>query len=174
MFAGGGLAPTFSFVGEGRAVEVDALLRPVIEAEGFELYDVTQGREGKRKVLRVIVDGPQGVDIDTLSRLSERVSRHLDDEGYETGPYDLQVSSPGLERPLKRPEHFRRTVGEQVKVKTTAPMGGSRTHTGTLAAADDEGITLGVGDEELRVRHADIASARTVVDWSAELKRSNA
>jgi len=61
-----------------------------------------------------------------------------------------------------------------VKVKTTAPLAGSRTHTGTLAAADDEGITLVIGDEEFRVRHADIASARTVVDWSAELKRSNA
>jgi ribosome maturation factor RimP len=155
-------------------VDVEALLRPVIEAEGFDLYDVTRGREGGRKVLRVIVDGPHGVDIDTLGRLSERVSSRLDDEGYETGPYDLQVSSPGLERPLKRPEHFSRTVGEQVRVKTTAPMAGSRTHTGTLAAADDDGITLVVGDEELRVRHADIASARTVVDWGAELKRSNA
>lgn len=174
MFFGGGLAPTFSFVGEGRAVDVEALLRPVIEAEGFDLYDVTRGREGGRKVLRVIVDGPHGVDIDTLGRLSERVSSRLDDEGYETGPYDLQVSSPGLERPLKRPEHFSRTVGEQVRVKTTAPMAGSRTHTGTLAAADDDGVTLVVGDEELRVRHADIASARTVVDWGAELKRSNA
>lgn len=174
MFAGGGLAPTFSFVGEGRAVDVEALLRPLIEAEGFELYDVTRGREGGRKVLRVIVDRPHGVDLDTLGRLSERVSSHLDDEGYETGPYELQVSSPGLERPLKRPEHFSRTVGKQVRVKTTAPMAGSRTHTGTLAAADDDGITLVVGDEELGVRHADIASARTVVDWGAELKRSNA
>lgn len=174
MFLGGGLAPTFSFVGEGRAVDVEALLRPVIEAEGFDLYDVTRGREGGRKVLRVIVDGPHGVDIDTLGRLSERVSSRLDDEGYETGPYDLQVSSPGLERPLKRPEHFSRAVGEQVRVKTTAPMAGSRTHTGTLAAADDDGITLVVGGEELRVRHADIASARTVVDWGAELKGSKA
>ncbi|MGZ8630603.1 MAG: ribosome maturation factor RimP [Actinomycetota bacterium] len=155
-------------------MDVEALLRPVIEAEGLDLYDVTRGREGGRMVLRVIVDGPEGVDLDMLTMLSERVSHRLDLEGYETGPYDLQVSSPGLERPLKRLEHFRRTVGEQVKVKTTAPLAGSRTHTGTLVAADDEGITLVVGDEELRVRHADIASARTVVDWSAEMKRSNA
>lgn len=155
-------------------MDVEALLRPVIEAEGLDLYDVTRGREGGRMVLRVIVDGPEGVDLDMLTMLSERVSHRLDLEGYETGPYDLQVSSPGLERPLKRLEHFRRTVGEQVKVKTTAPLAGSRTHTGTLVAADDEGITLVVGDEELRVRHADIASARTVVDWSAELKGSKA
>jgi ribosome maturation factor RimP len=171
---GGGLAPTFSFVGEGRAVDVDALLRPVVEAEGLELYDVTRGREGGRRVLRVIVDGPHGVDLEALSRLSERVSRALDLEGYETGPYDLQVSSPGLERPLRRPGHFRRSVGERVRVKTTAPTAGSRTHVGTLVAADDEGVTLAVGDGELRIAFADIASARTVVDWSAELKRSDA
>lgn len=155
-------------------MDVEALLRPELEAEGLELYDVTRGREGGRKVLRVTVDGPHGVDIDTLSRLSERVSRRLDEAGFETGPYELQVSSPGLERPLRRPEHFRHAVGRQVKVKTTAPMAGSRTHVGTLIDADDEGITLSIGDDELRVRHADVASAHTVVDWGAELKRSNA
>jgi ribosome maturation factor RimP len=121
-----------------------------------------------------MVDGPDGVDIGTLTRLSESVSRHLDAEGYETGPYDLQVSSPGLERPLKRIEHFRRTVGEQITVRTTEPVAGARTHTGTLVGADGDGITLAVGDETRRVALADIASARTVVDWGAELKRSNA
>ena len=143
---GGGLAPTFSFVGEGRAVDVEALLAPVVEAEDLELYDVVRGREGGRKILRVIVDRPGGVDIDTLSRLSELISRRLDEEGAETGPFDLQVSSPGLERPLRRAEHFRRSLGRQVKVKTKAPMAGSRTHLGTLAAADDEGIVLVEGD----------------------------
>ncbi|MET0800726.1 MAG: ribosome maturation factor RimP [Actinomycetota bacterium] len=155
-------------------MDVEALLRPLIEAEGFELYDVTQGREGGRTVLRVVVDGPGGVDIDTLAHLTERVSRHLDLEGYGTGPYDLQVSSPGVERSLKRPEHFRRAVGERVRVRTTAPMAGATTHTGELVGADDEGITLAVAAGELRLAHADVRSARTVVDWSAELKRSNA
>jgi ribosome maturation factor RimP len=155
-------------------VDVEALLRPLIEDEGFELYDVTRGREAGRTVLRVFVDGPEGIDIDTLGRLSGRVSRRLDEVGYETGPYDLHVTSPGIERPLRRPEHFGRTVGEQVKVKTTTPLAGSRTHIGTLVEADDEGITLAVGDHEVRVPLTDVVSARTVVDWSVELKRSNA
>ena len=146
----------------------------MIESQGLELYDVTAGRARGRKVLQVMVDGPDGVDIDTLTRLTELVSRQLELGGYETEPYDLQVSSPGLERPLRRPEHFPRVVGRQVKVKTSAPMAGSRSNTGTLVAADAEGITLAVGDEEHRVSHNDIVSARTVVDWGAELKRSNA
>ena len=170
----GGLAPTFSFVGEGRAVEMEALLRPVVEAEGFDLYDVSRRREGARTILQVMVDRPDGVDIDALAGVSERIAQHLDAEGSEPASLDLRVSSPGLERALKRPEHFQRALGEQVKVKTTAQIDGSRTHTGLIVAADDEGCTLDIGDTEVHVPYADISSARTVVDWGAELKRSNA
>ena len=160
-------------------MDAEALVRPVIEQAGFEFVELATTREHGRKVLRVVVDRPGGVDLDALSELSATVSRHLDQEGYEDGPYGLEVSSPGIERPLKRPEHFARSVGEQVKVKTTAPMAGSRTHTGTLVSADDDAIVIAVadGDEgtgDLRVPYADIMSARTVVDWDAELKRSNA
>ena len=160
-------------------MDAEALVRPVVEQAGFEFVELATTREHGRKVLRVVVDRPGGVDLDALSELSATVSRHLDQEGYEDGPYGLEVSSPGIERPLKRPEHFARSVGEQVKVKTTAPMAGSRTHTGTLVSADDDAIVIAVadGDEgtgDLRVPYADIMSARTVVDWDAELKRSNA
>lgn len=155
-------------------MEMEELLRPVIEAEGFDLYDVSRRREGGRTVMQVMVDGPEGVEIDGLAHLSRRISQHLDAQGSETGTFDLRVSSPGLERPLKRPEHFRRSVGEQVKVKTTAQVEGSRTHTGTLLAADDEGCTLENDGAGLRVLYTGISSARTVVDWGAELKGSNA
>lgn len=159
-------------------MDAEALVRPIVEQAGFEFIEVVQAREQGRPVLRVVVDRPGGADLDALSQLSVRVSRGLDDGGYASAPYELQVSTPGIERPLKRPEHFQRSVGEQVKVKTTAPMAGSRTHRGTLVSADEDGITIAVSSgqeiEELRVPYADIASARTVVDWDAELKRSNA
>ena len=160
-------------------MDAEALVRPVIEQAGFEFVELATTREHGRKVLRVVVDRPGGVDLDALSQLSATVSRHLDQEGYEDGPYGLEVSSPGIERPLKRPEHFARSVGEQVKVKTTAPMAGSRTHSGTLVSADEDAIVIATtdgdgGTGDLRVPYADIVSARTVVDWDAELKRSNA
>jgi ribosome maturation factor RimP len=159
-------------------VDAEALVRPVVEHEGFEFVEAIHVREAGRPVLRVVVDRSGGADLDALSELSAQVSRALEDGGYESGPYQLEVSTPGLERPLKRPAHFQRSIGEQVKVKMTAPMAGSKAHTGTLVAADDEGITIAVssggGTEEHRVPYADIASARTVVDWDAELKRSNA
>jgi ribosome maturation factor RimP len=155
-------------------VDAEALVRPVIEAAGYELVEVASAREGGTRILRVTVDRAQGIGLDDLGALSDEVSRTLDAGGYDPGPYRLEVSSPGIERPLKRPAHFRRAAGQQVKVKTTAPVAGSRTHVGALLRADDEGIELDVAGTELRVPYADIASARTVVDWDAELKRSNA
>jgi ribosome maturation factor RimP len=155
-------------------VEVEPLVRPVIEAEGLELVDATMAGKGHDRVLRVTVDGPDGVDLDRIADLSGRISRHLDAEGFEPGPYALEVSSPGIERPLRRPDQFRRAVGSLVRIKTTVPVAGSSSHEGALRLADEEGVALEVAGEERRVPYADIASARTVADWDAELKRSHA
>ena len=153
-------------------MEAETLIRPVIEGSGLELVDVAFRRESGRRVLRVVVDRDGGLDVDTLAELAEKVSRRLDVEGFAPGPYALEVSSPGIERSLKRPRDFERRVGDTVKVKTTTPVDGRTNMTGQLVSADDDGIVVAVGGGELRVRYADIASARTVVDWDAELKGS--
>lgn len=153
-------------------MEAETLIRPVIEGSGLELVDVAFRRESGRRILRVVVDRDGGVDLDTIAELAERVSRRLDVEGFAPGPYALEVSSPGIERSLRRPREFERRVGDTVKVKTTAPVDGGTSITGELVSADDDGITVSVGGAELRIRHVDIASARIVVDWDAELKGS--
>jgi ribosome maturation factor RimP len=153
-------------------MEAETLIRPVIEGSGLELVDVAFRRESGRRVLRVVVDREGGVDVDTIAELAEKVSRRLDVEGFAPGPYALEVSSPGIERSLKLPRDFARRVGDNVKVKTTTPIEGRTNITGELVSADDDGIAVAVGGGELRVRYTDIASARTVVDWDAELKRS--
>ena len=94
-------------------------------------------------MLRVTVDRPDGADLDSLADLSRAVSHHLDDEGFEPGgAYALEVSSPGIERPLRAPQQFRRALGAQVKVKTTAPVAGLEVEHGRVLRADDEGIAL--------------------------------
>ena len=153
-------------------MEAETLIRPVIEGSGLELVDVAFRRESGRRVLRVVVDREGGVDVDTIAELAEKVSRRLDVEGFAPGPYALEVSSPGIERTLKLPRDFARRVGDNVKVKTTTPIEGRTNITGELVSADDDGIAVAAAGGELRVRYADIASARTVVDWDAELKRS--
>jgi ribosome maturation factor RimP len=154
-------------------MDAEALIRPVAERAGFELVEVVFRREAGRQILRVTVDR-EDMDLDALSELSEKVSRRLDLEDFGRGRYELEVSSPGIERPLWTPAHFRRFVGTQVKVKTAEPVEGARVHTGTLVAADDSTVTVEVDGEARTIALDDVTSARTVVDWGAELKGSRA
>jgi ribosome maturation factor RimP len=147
-------------------MDVEALLRPVVEAAGLELVDAAFTRERGRRVLRVTVDRESGgIDLDTIAEVSGRISRRLDLEDVASGPYDLEVSSPGVERPLKRPRDFQRHTGEKVKVRSAEPVDGSRTHTGTLEGADEEGIVVRTEAGDRRLRYQDMASARTVFEW---------
>jgi ribosome maturation factor RimP len=148
-------------------MDAEALVRPVVEAAGLELWDVTYRKEGGRMVLRVVVDREGGLDLDVISETSERVSRRLDLEDFGGRRYFLEVSSPGLERPLKEPRHFRRSVGERVKVKTVESVGGRKVFEGALVSADAEAIVIASDGGELRVPYEDVASARTVFEWGA-------
>ena len=153
-------------------MDVEALVRPVVEASGLELWEVSFRGEGGRSVLRVSVDREGGVDIDAIAEVSERLSRRLDLEDFGSRGYTLEVSSPGLERSLRTPRHFERSVGQQVKVKTVEPIDGSKVLEGALVSADAEAIVVASEGGELRVPYADIASARTVFDWgTARSKR---
>jgi ribosome maturation factor RimP len=146
-------------------MDTEALVRPVVESVGLELWEVTFRREGGRMVLRVAVDREGGVDLDTIAELSDRLSRRLDLEDFGRSRYELEVSSPGLERPLREPLQFRRSIGQMVKVKTVEPVEGSKVHRGELVSADAEAIVVVTGGREQRVPYANIASARTVFEW---------
>lgn len=148
-------------------MDLEATIGPVVEAAGMELVDVTFRREHGGKVLRVLIDREEGVDLDAISSVSGRVSRRLDLEGFDPGPYSLEVSSPGVERPLRRPGDFAKRVGEKVKVKTHEPIEGGRSHTGTIVAADEEQVTVATDAGERRLPYPAIASARTVFEWGS-------
>jgi ribosome maturation factor RimP len=146
-------------------MDLEALVGPVIEAAGLELVEVSFGRQAGHRVLRVTVDRDGGVDLDAIAGASERLSRRLDVEGFDPGTYTLEVSSPGVERRLRRPGDFARKVGEKVKVRTAEPLEGSRTHTGTLVEADEDGVTIATEAGRRRVPFEGISSARTVFEW---------
>lgn len=149
-------------------MDAEALVRPVIEGEGLDLVDVTFGRESGRRILRITVDRDGGVDLETISTLSGKVSRRLDLEGFEPGPYALEVTTPGIERPLRRPQDFRRAVGQRVRVKIDEGV-----LEGELRAAEDDEIRIAADEGERRVTLGQVAAAKTVVDWDAELKGSD-
>jgi ribosome maturation factor RimP len=151
-------------------MDLEALVRSVVEADGLELVEVALHRGKGRQVLSVTVDREGGVDLDTIAQASERIGRRLDLEGFEPGPYTLEVSSPGIERPLKEPRDFWRRVGEKVKVKASSPEG-PRTLTGTIAHAGPEGIRLATESGEQGFLYDAIISARVVADWDVELRK---
>jgi ribosome maturation factor RimP len=156
-------------------MDLEPVIKSVVEHDGLELVEVTFGMESGRRVLRVTVERPDGtLDLDAIATESERISRRLDLEDFEPGPYSLEVSSPGLERPLRpdRPQDFTRRVGSRVKIRMAASAGKAETLTGTITAADDHGVTLAAESGELAVAYADIARARTIFDWSDAQRES--
>jgi ribosome maturation factor RimP len=151
-------------------MEVEAMVRPVVEAAGLELVEASLVREQGRRILRVTVDREGGVDLDAIGDVSERVSRRLDLEGFDPGPYSLEVSSPGVERPLRAPHDFARRVGQRVKVKLARPMDGTGTIEGAIAEADLESVRVTTEAGDRTVSYEDITSARTVYDWTEDLR----
>ena len=142
------------------------LVAPLADDLGLSIYDL----EYAGGVLRITVDREGGVDIGTIGRLTKAVNRALDEADPVPGEYTLEVSSPGLERPLRTDAHFARSVGETVAIKTRAGVEGDRRVTGTLVAAADGQITVrpeGAADPDATrtLAIADIERARTVFAW---------
>ncbi len=144
---------------------VRAAAEPILSSLGLELVDVEFEGAGRARTLRLSVDRQGGVDLDALAEATAPVSDALDAADAVAGPYNLELSSPGVERPLRRPSEFRRFVGTTVSVKTQEPVAGARRHRGLLAAADEDGIDLEVDGAARRFTYDAIASARTVFEW---------
>ncbi len=136
------------------------LIEPLVESKGFELVqlDYTTGKQGH---LLLYIDHQDGISIEDCELISWAVSDLLDGHDPIAHAYTLEVSSPGLERPLTKPAHFVRFRGEKVKVKTAEPIGGSRNFSGVLSSADDQRITIKRDDgSEAQIPYAAIARAR--------------
>jgi ribosome maturation factor RimP len=145
--------------------EVRDLAEAVARRRSLELWDVELGGGPRSSVVRVFVQG-EAVDLDTVAEISEEISRGLDLKDPLPGRYTLEVSSPGLERTLRTPEHFARSVGEKVVVKTTEVLAGnSHRLEGTVAGAGDGEFSLKVGEAVIEVPYDSVKSARTVFEW---------
>ena len=150
----------------GALEEVRDLAQAVARRRALRLWDVEMGGQPGRHVVRVFVDADGGIDLDTVAEVSEELSRGLDLTDPIPGRYTLEVSSPGLERTLKSPEHFELSVGTKVIVKTKEPVvGNSHRIEGLLEEAGDASVTIDVGSEHVDVPYDEIKSARTVFEW---------
>ena len=144
------------------AERVATAVAPVLDDLGLLLHDV----EHSGTSIRVTVDKEGGLDVDALTAATRAVSRLLDDLDPIDGTYTLEVSSPGLERPLRTPAHFTRAVGSEVDVKTVAGLEGERRFRGHVSAADDDTVTISLTDGSSRsLRFEEIERARTTFAW---------
>ncbi len=147
--------------------ELTALCEPVLRSAGLELVDV----EFRSGVLLVTVDRPGGVDLEALTEANRLVSGVLDERDPIPSRYSLEVSSPGVERPLRTPVHFTKALGEMVTVKTRPQVPGERRRRGRLVSADEQGFELALDESPattIRLAYSDVDRVRTVFVWGPE------
>jgi ribosome maturation factor RimP len=137
---------------------VRPLLEPVVTAAGYDLEDVVVTAAGRRSVVRVVVDRDGGVDLDAVAEVARAVSEALDaEESLGSSPYVLEVTSPGVDRPLSLPRHWRRNVGRLVRVGEL---------TGRITAADEDQVTLEVAGEARLMGYDDLGEGQVQVEFS--------
>src|ERR1041384_593723 len=158
---GPGGAHFFVFMGrrEETLAKVRTLAAPLAAQEGLELVDVEFGGGGGRQTLRLYIDKPGGVSLDDCTSVSRAVSAALDVEDPLEGAYDLEVSSPGLDRPLRTPEHFEKYKGSKVRVKTYAPVGDRKVFVGILKGYVEGNVVVDVDGKEFSVPHTQVSKA---------------
>jgi len=149
---------------------ISDLVAPVLSDLGLSLYDL----DFVGGQLRVVIDRPGGIDLEAIAEATRLISRELDVVDPIPGRYQLEVTSPGLERNLRTPAHYQGAVGTDVKVRTHPHVEGDRRAEGVLTAADDEGFTVlavtDTGVTERRFAYGDIERAKTVFVWEAAPK----
>ena len=144
---------------------MEELVRPLCEQAGVSLWDVEFEKEGGQYMLTVTVDHPEGVNIDQCEKVSRALDPMLDAKEFDDMPsYTLCVSSAGLARRLKRPEHFEAFMGQTVEVGLYKALNGAKQIEGTLAGYDDGAVTLDVGGERIVFEPKDIAAVRLAVE----------
>jgi ribosome maturation factor RimP len=153
--------------------EISDLLASTLAPLGLELVDV----ELRPGTVRVVVDRTDGADLEAIAEATRAVSAVLDTHDPMPGQrYTLEVSSPGVERPLRTPRHFIRAVGETVTIRTTTGSQGERRLTGRVAAADPDGFVLDGDDLPVggrRFSYAEVERARTVFEWGGQRRPSD-
>jgi len=140
-------------------------LEPYLEAEGVELDDLDVRGSGNGRIVRITVDAPGGIGVDRIAQLSRGMSRLLDEDDSVSGSYTLEVSSPGLERRLRRPSHYQKAVGRELDVRTVEEIEGAQRHRGVLEKLDDGALRLGVDGGTRVIPIQAITQARTVFRW---------
>ena len=141
--------------------KVENLLKPKIEEIGYELYDVEYVKEGKNYFLRIYIDNEKGIDLNDCEKVNDAIVEPLDKADYIKEQYFLEVSSPGIERILRKDWQIEENIGKEVEVKLFKPFNGQKVITGNLVGFNEEIINI----EELAIPRKDISLIKIKYNW---------
>mgnify|MGYP001813193762 FL=1 len=141
------------------------LFEPVVKGMGFDLIEIEHFPNPKHGVLRLYIDKEGGVNVDDCSSVSRQISALIDVEDPVSGQFNLEISSPGADRPLRRLVDFQRFTGSLVKLKTVMPLEGQRNFKGRLLEASEETVVIETDDEEISLPMSTIDKARIVPEY---------
>ena len=145
--------------------KTEALLSPIAQANGVEIYDVEYVKEGADWYLRAYIDKPEGVNIIDCENVSRALSEALDKEDFIPDAYILEVSSPGLGRTLKKDKHLLKSIGEEVEIKLFKPIDKCKEFAGVLTGFDEKQITILEGEISRTFERSEIALIRLALDF---------
>lgn len=146
---------------------LQTVIEPAVAALGYELVGIEFLSQGRHSLLRIYIDNATGITLEDCETVSRQVSAVLDVEDPIQGHYTLEVSSPGLERPLFRPEHYERFAGNEIQLRLKVPVEGRRKFKGRLLGLREGNVALETEAGELSFAFADIERAQLVPDWES-------
>lgn len=146
--------------------KVENLLNNKIEELGYDLYDVEYAKEGKNYYLRIFIDKPEGIDLTDCEKVNDAINTLLDDANYIKEQYFLEVSSPGIERVLRKDKHLEQNKGKEIRINLfKKDENGNKEYQGILKDFNDAQIIIEIEDEKIEIDRKNISLIKTVYDW---------
>jgi len=145
---------------------VEGLIKSKVEDLGYELYDVQYSKEGKDYFLRVFIDKEEGIDLEDCEKVSNEINPLLDDADYIKKMYFLEVSSPGIERIIRKEKHFEEAVGKEVEVKLFKPIEKQKEFVGILNKWDENLVYLQIEENEIQIERKNISLMKLKFKWN--------
>lgn len=144
---------------------IETLIKDTIENIGYDLYDVEYAKEGPNYYLRIFIDNENGIDLNDCEKVSNAINEMLDESDIIKEQYYLEVSSPGIERIIRKDKHLEQNKGKQIEVKLfKKDKNGNKSYIGELEDFNSETITI-KNEKEITIERKDIASMRTIYEW---------
>ena len=141
--------------------KIEDLVKPIIENLGYKVYDVMYQKEGKDNYLRIFIDSDKGIDLNDCEKVNNSVNDILDEKDYIKAQYYLEISSPGLERNLRRDEQFLDNINKKIEVHLYNSINNNKTITGILKEYNENNIVI----DDIKIEKLNIASAKTIYNW---------